>query len=169
MLKIFNNLELFFQDNYRRINVREYARITKVSPPSASKILNTYFKEGLLKKEEDRKYIFYFANRENNVFMHLMRLYWIIKLKRLIKIIEEAYINPTVILFGSASKAELKQDSDIDIAIFSISNENKLKTELIEKELNREIQIHHFKNKESITNKELLANIINGVIIKGKI
>ena len=52
MLTIFNNLKPFFEDNYRRISVREYARIIKISPPSASKLLNNLEKEGLLTKEK---------------------------------------------------------------------------------------------------------------------
>ena len=54
MLNIINDLDCFFEDCYRRVNVREYARIKGISPPTASKILTNYQKEGLLFKEEYR-------------------------------------------------------------------------------------------------------------------
>ena len=58
MLNIINNLRPFIEDCYRRINVREYARLTKISPPTASKILSEFNQEGLLSIEKDRNYIF---------------------------------------------------------------------------------------------------------------
>ena len=71
MLKIFNDLEPFFKDNYRRINVREYARLLNISPPSASKLLKLYTKEGLLVLEEDKNFLNFSVNKENNLFIHL--------------------------------------------------------------------------------------------------
>ena len=35
MLNIINNLRPFIEDCYRRISVREYSRLLKVSPPTA--------------------------------------------------------------------------------------------------------------------------------------
>ena len=48
MLNIINNLKPFIEDSYRRINVREYSRLMKISPPTASKTLFELSKEGLL-------------------------------------------------------------------------------------------------------------------------
>ena len=53
MLKIINNLKPFFEDCYRRINIREYSRLMKISPPTASKLLYKFNKEGLLLIEKD--------------------------------------------------------------------------------------------------------------------
>ena len=52
MLKIINDLRPFFEDCYRRVNVREYAKIMHISPPTASKILDSYHHENLLCKEK---------------------------------------------------------------------------------------------------------------------
>jgi len=54
MLKIINNLKPFIEDNYREINVREYARLNKISPPTASKLLNYYKTQEILRKKEDK-------------------------------------------------------------------------------------------------------------------
>jgi len=75
MLKIINDLVLFFKDHSRKINVREYARLMKISPPTASKLLEDYRKEGLLLKEEFRNFIFYSANSKNADFKDLEKIF----------------------------------------------------------------------------------------------
>ena len=162
MLNIIDNLKPFIEDNYREINVREYARIKKISPPTASKLLNQYKKQNLLNKQEDKGYILYSANRNEDLFIDLARIYWKTKLNYIIKEIEDKLFNPIIILFGSLSKAETKLDSDIDLAIFTQSKEN-----ITLKEKDRKIQIFRFKNRKSIKNKELLNNILNGYKLVG--
>ena len=162
MLNIINDLEPFIEDNYREINVREYGRIKKISPPTASKLLSQYKEQNLLNKQEDKGYILYSANRNSEIFMDLARIYWKIKLQHITKEIENKLFNPIIILFGSLSKAETKLDSDIDLAIFTQSNEK-----INIKETNRKIQVFRFKNRDSIKNKELLNNILNGYKLAG--
>jgi len=139
MLKIFYNLTPFFEDCYRRINVREYAKIVKISPPTASKVLDEYYKEGLLKKEKYKNYILYNASR-NKFFVDLSRIYWRNKLKVIIDEISDYSINPIIILFGSISKAEVKKDSDIDIALISKGK----KIDLTKNKLGRSVQLFQF-------------------------
>tara|TARA_Y100000310_G_C20570236_1_gene757624 strand:- start:912 stop:1184 length:273 start_codon:yes stop_codon:yes gene_type:complete len=75
MLKIINDLVLFFKDHSRKINVREYARLMGISPPTASKLLEEYRKEGLLVKEEFRNFIFYSAKVSSLDFNDLEKIY----------------------------------------------------------------------------------------------
>ena len=168
MLKIINTLKPFFEDNYRRINVREYARMINVTPPTASKLLESYRKEGLLKKEEEKQYFYYFANKESSLFIDLMRIYWKFKFENvgLIKFFEEIYLNPLIILFGSLSKAESKLDSDIDMAVFASTKKN-IKLERFEKKLDRGIHLFVFRGKGDVKSTELLNNILNGYVIRG--
>jgi len=167
MLKIINDLKPFFEDCYRRINVREYAKITKISPPTASKTLDSYHHEGLLSKEKFRNYIMFYANKESKQFVDLSRIYWSIKLKELMDFMEKELTNPTIILFGSLSKAEAKCDSDIDLVVFA--HKKDLDTGKIEKKLKRKIQIFWFASIKGIKNKELANNIINGYRLKGRL
>tara|TARA_Y100000296_G_scaffold85473_1_gene121503 strand:+ start:3477 stop:3989 length:513 start_codon:yes stop_codon:yes gene_type:complete len=168
MLEIFNKLELFFKDNFRRINVREYARLQKISPPSASKILNNFSFEKLLIKENYKNYQYYLANKENPLFINLSRLYWQQKLESsgLLNYFQKETINPLIILFGSFSKAEINENSDIDISIFT-SSKVKLNIKKFEKKLGRKIQLFIFKDSKEVKNKHLLNNIYNGLIISG--
>ena len=75
--------------------------------------------------------------------------------------------NPTIILFGSLSKAETKDDSDIDLCIIGHKKELNLKN--FENNLKRKIQLFFFISIEDIKNKELANNIINGYMMKGRL
>jgi len=168
MLKIINDLSLFFGDNYRRINVREYARIMKTSPPTASKLLEGFNREGILKREKDRNYIFYCANSESGLFVDLSRIYWKLAFESsgLVKLFEDAFLSPVVVLFGSLSKAEAKKDSDIDIAVFT-KTKKALDLRPFEKKLKRKIQLFVFEEPDMVKNKELLKNILGGYKLRG--
>lgn len=166
MLKIFNELEPFFKDNYERINVREYSRRTKMSPPTASKLLSEYEREGFLKKEKDKMYIYYVANKENKQFILLSRIYWQISFEKLTEYLKEELVSPVIILFGSFSKAEINKNSDVDIAVFSVSVK-QLKLDKFEEKLKRKIQLFMFHSEHDVKNKELLKNIYNGHLMEG--
>lgn len=167
MLNIINNLKPFFEDCYRRINVREYSRLMKISPPTASKILSELNKEELLLKEKDRNYIFYYANKNNQIFIDLSRIYWKIKLNELINFFDKNFADFSLILFGSLSRAETKKDSDIDLCIIGHKKEINLKD--FENKLKRKIQLFFFSSLENIKSKELTNNIINGCLLKGRL
>ena len=167
MLKIINNLTPFFEDCYRRINVREYAKILKISPPTASKLLLDYYKENLLLKEDYRNYIFFYANKDSKRFIDLSRIYWSYKLEEIILFIKKNLNNPLIILFGSFAKAEVTPDSDIDLAVFS--HKKQLVFINFEKKLNRKIQLFWFDSLKDVKSKELLNNIVNGYILSGRL
>src|SRR3989338_7346557 len=135
----------------------------KISPPTASKQLQEFHKEGLLKKEEDKQYIYYFANGDSDFFIDFSRIYWkkFLQDSGLVKRLEDEFLNPIIILFGSLSKGEAKRDSDIDIAIFT-STKKQAKFEALEKRLKRKIQLFIFKNRDDVKNPELLNNLLNG-------
>ena len=167
MLEIINNLKPFFEDCYRRISVREYARIVRISPPTASKVLKKLNKEDLLSEEKDRNYIFYYANKNSDLFIALSRIHWKIKLKELMELLRRSLTNQTVILFGSLSKAETKVESDIDICI--IGNKKEINISKFENILKRKIQLFFFDSIMEIKNKELANNIINGCLLDGRL
>jgi len=167
MLNIINNLKPFFEDCYRRINVREYSRLMKVSPPTASKILFEMNKEELLKIEKERNYIFYYANKENKDFIDLSRIYWRKKLNNFINYLYKNLTEPVIILFGSLSKGEVRNDSDIDIIILSSKKEINLKK--FEKNFKRNIQVFWFNSISDINDQGLKNNIINGYVLRGRL
>jgi len=149
MLKIINNLYPFIEDCYNEIGVREYSRIMKITPPTASKLLNEFELEGLLKKRKDRRYILFRANRENSTLKDLSKIYWKQKLKKVFEYLNSQLYNPTIVLFGSLTKLETKKDSDIELAIFTKLKKN-IDLKSYEKNLKRRIPLSKF---ESLSTK----------------
>jgi len=167
MLEIINNLKYFFEDCYKRIGVREYSRLSGKSPPTSSKLLKNYAGIGLLNSETSLGHLFFSANKQSKEFVSLSRIYWDSRLKELIQEIEYKTINPLIILFGSLSKAESKENSDVDIAIFSEKKEINLKE--FEKKIKRNIQVFWFDSLHNLKNKELKNSILNGHKLNGEI
>jgi len=73
----------------------------------------------------------------------------------------------TVIIFGSFSRWDWYNESDIDLFIYG--NADGLKPVQFESKLHREIQIFHAENKKDLKKYgvELLKNIVGGHFIKG--
>lgn len=167
MLNIINNLKPFFEDCYREIAVREYARETKMSAPTASKLLKNFEKEGLLKAREERRHLLFKTNRESTIMKDLSRIYWKEKFAKLIEHLNKKFYSPTMILFGSLAKLEVTKNSDIDIVLLTkIKKEINLKD--FEKKLGRKIQLLNYEEIDKI-NKDFRLNILNGYILKGSI
>ena len=117
--------------------------------------------------EKNRNYIFYYANKNDKVFLELSRIYWRNKLSEILEYLDKNLLNPTIILFGSLSKAETKNNSDVDLCI--LAHKKELNLTKFEKKLKRKIQLFFFNSIDEIKNKELANNIVNGHIINGRI
>jgi len=167
MLEIINNLTPFFEDCYRRFSVREYAKLAGISPPTASKLLKSYHEQGLLRKREERRHLLFYINNESRDIIDLSRIYWRKKLEGLSNELEKKLVNPTGVLFGSLAKAEVKKDSDVDIAVFSSKKQINLTP--FKKKLGREVTVHWFRSLNEIKNKHLLNNILNGYVLFGRL
>jgi len=165
MLNIINELGVFFEDCYREFSVREYSREIKVSPPTASKMLKGFAKEGLLMMREERGFLLFKVNRESSDMRDLSRIYWKDKLKDFFSYIENILYPNAVVLFGSLSKLEVLNKSDIDVAIFTKAKKD-IDLSKFEKKLGREIQVFVYDSLEKV-NKELRSNIINGYVLGG--
>ena len=85
----------------------------------------------------------------------------------MVNFFNENLTNPAIILFGFLSKAEAKNDSDIDICI--IGHKKELDIKNFENNIKRKIQLFFFNSIEDIKNKELANNIINGYILEGRL
>ena len=68
-----------------------------------------------------------------------------------------------IILFGSYSKGEDIENSDIDIAIISEKYEKSLNLNKYSKSLGKEISIHIYED----MNKETKKSVLNGIILRG--
>jgi len=120
----------------------------------------------LFEKKGKRKFPLYNANINDKQYKFYKKILNIVNLEKsgLIDFIKNNFMPNSIILFGSYSKGEDIDDSDIDL--FIECKEEKIDIKRFEKILKRKIQLH-FKNNFNSFPKELKNNIINGIILFG--
>ena len=168
---IYKILEVFFDNPLPEGNgfqLRELSRTVSLAPKSVKIYLETLEKENLIIKREHRihKYPVYYANRDNEYFKFLKKLNTLRRIKEsgFLDYLSDSCMPEVIVLFGSASKGEDINESDIDI--FLQSKEKKLDLTKYEKILKRKINLFFEENFNKLS-KELQLNMINGIILKG--
>ena len=159
-------LQKFFDFPTKDFQMREISRITKISQPSVMNHLKALLKEGFVLKEKKGIYPTYRANRENELFKIYRKTDIIQRIYRtgLSEHVYNSCMPNAIILFGSASKGEDIENSDIDF--FIQSSEKKIELKKYEKLLNRKISLF-FKEDFSKLSNEIKNNILNGIVVRG--
>ncbi len=150
-----------------KLSQREIARMLKVSPTAIANSINKLKDSDLIKVEKMKTINFISFNRDGPRAGELKRLENLknIYLSGLSDYLEKELAGSTIILFGSYSKGEDTNTSDIDIAV--IERKNKmLHLEEYEKILNRKINVNFYNSWKEI-HKHLKNNILNGIILHG--
>lgn len=162
--------EYFFVNPTDKLRVREIERILKLSLPSVIRYCKELKKEGILTTIKIGKITFYTSDRSNKNFILEKKLYNIKSFYKsgLIELLKIELSNPVIIVFGSYSKGEDIENSDIDLYIQTPSKK-KINFEKAEKILKRKIQVFKHKEISEIKNINLSNNIINGIILNGYI
>src|SRR3989344_1744296 len=171
MFKEISELVVFLDNPTREINVREYARLARISPATASKNLHSFAKEGILKKRQERMLILYKANLDHDFYQDVKVFYNIRKIKDsgLLEALNSFYLKPTVVLFGSASFGLDIETSDFDILIVSERTQDFPDKVKFEHKIKRPLQLFIVKGIKEVRNEKLRNNIVNGTVIQGKI
>lgn len=166
-------LEYFIKEPEREFHVRELASLTKKSPTTISKYLRKYQKNKLLISRKKFNHLLFKANMENFSFKDRKLFYNIKKLREsnIIDHLENVFNHPeAIVLFGSYRKAENTKESDIDILIITPLKKH-LDLKRYENILGHSIQLLTYSNsdikKMMSDNKELLNNMLNGIVIYG--
>lgn len=169
MLQKYNRyrvLNVFFERPTDRLQLREIARLAKLAPLSTTNYLKKFVAQGLISRAKKGIYPTYQANRDSEAFKRLKRQNTVWKLY------DSGFVDYTIsecspdaiILFGSASRGEDVETSDIDVCI--IAAESSLKLKPYEKVLQRKIASFFSKTFEELS-PELKNNILNGTILYG--
>ena len=161
-------LQEFFDFPLRNFQMRELSRRIEIAQPSVINHLKALLKEELIIKEKKGIYPTFKANRDNELFRVYKKTNLILRMCQtgLIDYIYDSCMPDAIILFGSASKGEDIEESDIDL--FVQAKEKKLNLVKYEKLLNRKIALF-FEENFSRLSKELKNNILNGTVLKGYI
>ena len=160
-------LAVFFGNPSREFHLRELSRLLKLSMPTIISATDKLAKEKLIIKEKGKVITKVAANRDDIDFARHKRLHnlELIYNSSLISHLSESYSQPkAIILFGSFSRGEDIEKSDIDIAI--ITNK-KLNFDLSKYEniFKKSISLHEI-HLDKIS-EEFKANLLNGIILEG--
>lgn len=160
-------LEVFFGNPSREFHLRELSRLLKLSMPTIISATDALAKTALIIKTKGKVLTTVAANRENVKFVQHKRIYNLEQFyaSGLLEYLSDSYNHPKIImLFGSYSKGEDVEKSDVDVAV--VTNK-KLNLDLSkhEKALGRGISIHEV-DFDKVSN-EFKANLANGIVLEG--
>lgn len=152
-----------------KFSQREIAKMLKVSPTAVANSLKKLENNKFVKIEKTKTINFVSFNRDEPRAIELKRVENLknIYLSGLSDYLEKELAGGTIILFGSYSKGEDTNTSDIDIAV--IERKDKiLDLEEFEKIFNRKININFYKSWKDM-HKYLKNNILNGILLHGSV
>lgn len=171
MFKELNILRIFFEEPSREFNVREVARILKIAPATASKDLKHFSSKGILAKRKERILDLYKANLDSELYKDIKIYYNIRKLKDsgFIEYLNEFYLKPAIVLFGSSALGTDTETSDFDILVVSEKSKDIKNLEKYEQKIKKEVQIFAVKDIKDLKNPHLINSAINGIKLQGNI
>jgi predicted nucleotidyltransferase len=155
----------------RLLNQRGIARFLGVSQPAVMKALPGLEKESLIKIEQDKesKRWSIGLNRDNSMVIGLKRAenLRMIYESGFADFIEKEFAGATITLFGSYSRGDDTEKSDIDIAVIG-RKEKAVDLAKFEEILEREIRLNFYDSFKEI-HKHLRENIYNGIVLAGAV
>jgi len=168
-------LSRFFANEGRRFYINEMARLVNTTQGTCRRELNKLVDVGVLTASKEGNLLYYQVNKQAPLYREFSAIIQKTigieaKLKSLLqgfKGISYAFI------FGSYAKREFKPESDIDVVIIGIIEEDRLIRVFkdVEKAIGREINYHIYTEKEfknKLRTDSFIKNIIkNHIIIKG--
>lgn len=161
-------LEVFFDSPTKEFHARELSRKTSLSIFSVLEAIKKLSKEGIISVHKkgnmkiikaDQSVKFIRAKRINN----LEKIYN----SGLTDYLNETYDKPeAIILFGSYSRGDDIETSDIDIAVITKGHkDHKNSLERFERITSRKISVHEIDIKK--VSREFHNNLINGIVLEG--
>lgn len=159
----------FFENPTTEVHLRELSRQMKISMPTIISTTDKLSKEQLLQKKKNKFLTTVKANAENTRFVRLKRVFNIEQIYEsgIVDELIKEYNHPqTIVLFGSYSRGEDIERSDIDIGVITNKKTN-INTTQYEKKLKRKISIHEI-NLDKVS-QEFKNNLCNGIILEGAI
>lgn len=158
--------EYFFMNPTAKLRVRQMERELKAPLPSVIRYCRELEKEGMLKKESVSGISTYSADRASKRFLTAKMLFNIKMAfeSGLVEYLVKEHFNPVIVLFGSYSKGEDTEDSDIDLYI-ETPKKREFTLQKFEKQLKHKIQVFNYRSIKEVPNHHLSNNIVNGITL----
>ena len=159
--------EFFFKNPSKESHLRELSRLLKLSMPTIISVTDNLAKENIIIKIKSGFITKVHANRESVRFIRKKRIYNMAMIfeSGIVEHLLKIYNHPkAIILFGSFSRGDDIEKSDVDIAVIT-KKKVSLNTTEYEKFLGRSISIHEIDLNE--VSKEFRVNLVNGIILEG--
>jgi predicted nucleotidyltransferase len=165
-------LELFFNYPTKEWHFEEILKSSKIARSKVDRWLKKLIKEQLIQRIKPRGEMpHYIGYAESAEYHNRKMIYALEQLHKtgLLNHLSSLKKAKAVILFGSFSRSDWNQDSDIDIFIYG--EPDGLKIAPYELKLHRDLELFICKNNDELKtyNEGLLKNIIRGHLIKGNL
>ncbi len=161
---LFMKVGMFFTE-------RGLSRALEVSPTAVSKALEGLVRKGLVKAEKDRetKRLSIALCLENPEVIYLKRAENLGQIfsSGLFSFLSENFSNATIILFGDFAFGRDNINSNINIALF-FAGRKTLSLRKFEEILGKKIAVN-FYDKFNKLNKNLLNEVLSGIVLKGEV
>lgn len=167
---IFKVAGIFFDEPTKAHYLAEISNKVGLAHTSIKKHLLQLEKLSIIKesleKKGKRNFPVYKADLESERYKKYKKINNIIQIEEsgLIDFLKERLMPKSIVLFGSYSRGEDIEDSDIDL--FIECEKEEIDVGKFEKQLNKKIELH-FKEDFKKYAKELKNNIVNGIVLYG--
>jgi predicted nucleotidyltransferase len=162
-------LEEIFRHPNTRYTIRELARRTNMSAPTALHIVQILAKEGILQRTSVGRASQVSGNLDNPAYRWQKRIANLRALYEcgIIEKLTQEFEDPrAIILFGSYSRGEDIERSDVDIAVIT-HRQDIVDLSKFEKKLARTISLHCITFGK--VSEEFKSNLCNGIVLHGAI
>ncbi|MEK6826302.1 MAG: nucleotidyltransferase domain-containing protein [Nanoarchaeota archaeon] len=162
-------LRLLFVKSGSELNQRQVSKYLDVSQPAVKKALPELKKIGFIKvsKDKESRRLSIKLNGDNHKVMQLKRADNLRQIYEsgLADYLEMEFAGATIVLFGSYSRGDDIEKSDIDVAVIG-RKEKQIDLSKFEKQLGRNININFYESLNRI-HKNLKENLCNGIVLAG--
>lgn len=165
-----NILRLFFDKPGKKYHIREVASLVGVAPRITKKYLENMRKIKIQTLKKEKLHDSYSADTES-VFFKDLKVFYIEKKIRssgIVDFIDRKFNYPAIVFYGSASRGEDNENSDLDLFIVAKKCEN-ISIDKFSDVIGREIHFMCISENgfKCGKNCELINNVINGIVISG--
>ena len=167
-------LEYFFLFPNRLFHIREIAKLKKINHATVRNYIKRLEQEGHIMPKLTTPFTSYKANTGSKKYLNLKMYYNLEKIREsgIVENLEKHFDYPTIVLFGSYSKAFDDEKSDVDLCIIS-EIKTLLELSSFKKIIKRDVSLHLFDKRKWIESKKknpsLVNSICNGIVLSGQL